>query len=354
MRIGIWTKFSMAGGSEFRAVELANSIRAYSSHESFIFTPSSHMPDKVKERINQIVPIITDVFSVKETIEMLYTMDTLLVINTDSQYFTKVDYWEGKTDQQKSFVDLTKIKQMVYLFNFIVSPARHLAGLSTKCPDVRIMTTNKRFFDELSYKDKHEFVRHIPRMILESPIDPHSVSQEKTPSDKIRIGKHSKGMESKWCIDHVPLIQSINKDYGDKVIWDFMGTSGELKNKLRDIPNVTLRDEFTKPVKEYLQDIDIFLFYITYDRQEPFARVVGEGMASGCPILATDVDGGNRMQVIHGNNGYLCENTNDFYEKIIYLIKNPERIKQMGKNSILLSKFFSSEFIIKKFLMFIE
>jgi glycosyltransferase involved in cell wall biosynthesis len=114
-----------------------------------------------------------------------------------------------------------------------------------------------------------------------------------------------------------------------------------------------MRDEFSVPVKEFLQNIDIMLFFIDFTRQEPFARVVAEGMASGCPIVATDVDGGNRMQVIDGNNGFLCANTNEFYEKLVYLINNPEMIKTMGKNSILQSKFISSEFIINKLMMFI-
>ncbi len=56
---------------------------------------------------------------------------------------------------------------------------------------MKILTANHRFLNELGWKDKHEPVRHMPRMVLESPIDPESVSSEKVGFDKIRIGKHS-------------------------------------------------------------------------------------------------------------------------------------------------------------------
>jgi len=355
MNIAVMSKMHIAGGSEFRAAELASSIQRHTEHNAFIISSDSAIPEKVMDRIDSEVEIIEDIFNEdKPLVERFYEMDCLIVINTDSKDFTKLDYWEGKTDKHKHFVDVSRIPQMHFIFNFIVSPAEHLWKLDEKCDRVGILPTNKRFFDEIGSKDKHKRVRHLPRMILESPIDLNSVTTEKTPSEKIRIGKHSKGMGNKWNIDHQPLILSINKDFEDKIEWDFMGTSGEVKQKIKSIPNVTCRPEFDKTIKDYLADIDILLFFIDFKRQEPFARVVGEAMASGCPILATDTDGGNRMQVVDGSNGFLCNSTNAFYEKLKFFIEKPEMIKKMGRNSILYSKFFSSEAIIDKLMKFVE
>ena len=355
MNIAVMSKMHIAGGSEFRAAELASSIQRYTEHNAFLISSDSAIPEKVLERIDPKVEIIENIFHESNPlVERLYEMDCIIVINTDSKHFTKLEYWEGKSDQHKHFVDLSRIPQMHFIFNFIVSPAEHLWQIEKKCKRVGILTTNRRFLEEIGTKDKHKRVRHLPRMVLESPIDPSSVSTEKTSSEKIRIGKHSKGMSSKWNVDHQPLILSLNKDFEDKIEWDFMGTSGEVKQKIKGIPNVTCRPEFDKNIKEYLADIDILIFFIDFKRQEPFARVVGEAMASGCPILATGTDGGNRMQVVDGSNGFLCNSTNDFYEKLKYLIENPEMIKKMGQNSILYSKFFSSEVITDKLMKFIE
>ena len=76
-------------------------------------------------------------------------------------------------------------------------------------------------------------------------------------------------------------------------------------------------------------------------------------MTSGCPIITTN-RGGNKDQVVHGNNGFLCQNLKDFIKYIYILCKNKNLYKAMSENSIRFSKEFSSENIIKKFIGFIE
>jgi hypothetical protein len=350
MKIGIFSKFNMSGGSEFRCVELANAIVKYTEHEAFLLCENK-VAKEIQEKMDEKINLVLD--AVKSP-ELLYSLDNILVVNTDSNSFTTTEYWEGKSDRHNEFIDLTKIKSMTFLFNFIVSPARHLCHIEKLCPNVKIITTNKRFFDEITTKDKHEPIRHLPRMILESPIDPGSITTEKLSMDKIRIGKHSMPMGQKFNEEHLELIKRINKKYGDKVIWDFMGVPKDRKEELANLPNVILRDKFTLPVDVYLQGIHIFLFYPAWKRQEPWARSVAEGLMSGCPVVATDVDGGNRMQVIHGNNGFLCKDLNAFEEHLSYLIENPDMIVKLGQNARLYSRFFTSEEIINKYLKFIE
>jgi len=332
MKIGIHSKFHMAGGSEFRCIEMANAIK-------------KELKDELSKTINPNIKVIKKCF---QHPEMFYEMDCILVVNTDSKEFTQIEYWESHG------IRVEDIRKMVFLFNFIVSPAQYLWEFVDRGIDVRILTGNKRFYDELSTKDKHSKVARLPRMILESPINQNSVYRHKTPSNKIRIGKHSKPLDNKWNEEHLELINSMNEKHGDKIIWDFMGGSNQFNESLKDVPNVILRPQFMIPVPVYLMNLDIYLFYLSWKRQECWARSVGEAMASGCPILATDVDGGNKMQVIDGSNGFLCENHNDFKEKLDFLINNPDLIKKMGKNSMLYSKFFSSEEVTRKFLMFIE
>ena len=51
-KISVFSKFDMAGGSEFRCVELANGIARFSEHESFILA-EKEIPKKL---LNGITP----------------------------------------------------------------------------------------------------------------------------------------------------------------------------------------------------------------------------------------------------------------------------------------------------------
>lgn len=353
MKIGIFSKFAMSGGSEFRCAALASGIAKFTEHDAYLISDRG-LPAKVKDTLHPDVTVIHHAFRSEESVKIFYEMDKLLIINTDSKFFTLVDFWEGKTPQNKIFVDLSKIKQMNFLFNFIVSPARHLCHINKICKDVRVLTTNKRFFNEITTKDKHKPIRHLPRMILRSPINPDTVSDCKIISDKIRIGKHSKGMGGKWNKEHLDVIMKVNQKVGEKVIWDFMGMPRDMINKVKDLPNVITRKEFSLPVGDFLSCIDIFFFFNAWDRQEPWARAMGEGMCAGCAVLANRDNAGNEEQILHGNNGYLFKNSQEAISHLIHLVNNPELIKVMGRNNLIYSREFCSENVIKQLLNFIR
>lgn len=354
LKIGIMSKFAMSGGSEFRCAELASSIASMTEHEAYLISDRG-LPQKVKDKVHSDVNVVLNVFKDEESVKVFYELDKLLIINTDSKFFTLTEYWEGKSEGQHTIpVDLTKVKQMTFLFNFIVSPARHLNHIHKLCGDVRLLTTNKRFFNEITTKDKHKDIRHLPRMILRSPINPDSVKDYKIISDKIRIGKHSKGMGGKWNEEHLEVIKQVNKKVGERVIWDFMGMPSKMVENIKDVPNVITRKEFSLPVGDFLTCIDIFFFFNSWSRQEPWARAVGEGMAAGCAIMANKDNAGNEEQILHGNNGYLFKNVDEAVSNIIHLVNNPELIKVMGRNNLIYAREFSSQNVINQLLRFLE
>jgi glycosyltransferase involved in cell wall biosynthesis len=352
MKIGIFSKFEMSGGSEFRCAELASSIAKYTPHDAYLLAERT-IPIKILDKLDKRVNLELNVMTKEENSKILYEMDRILVVNTDSRDFTKLEYWEGKTTRANVFVDMTKIKQIAFLFNFIIGPAKQLIPLTKKCKDVRLIPANKRFFNEVTNQSRFDTVRHLPRMTLVSPIDPTSVYHSKTYSDKIRIGKHSMSSGSKWNDDHVKVIKEINKKYKDKIVWDFMGMPGSMKRQLKGISNIILRDTFTATVSDYLANIDIFFFFLSWKRNEPFARASAEAMVSGCPIIATADGAGNEEQVLPGNNGFLFKKTEDAIKHLEYLINNPERIKQMGKNSQLYAREYESKTVINKLIKFL-
>lgn len=352
MRIGVFSKVGSSGGSEFRCAEMCNAI-IKEGHEAF-FLCENNLNNKIRAYCNPSVIIYEDVLGdTGKNLSRLYEMDTILVVNSDSQTFSVDDYWEGRTDKHKYYVDLTKIKQFSILYNYVIGPATKLTTIRSKCQDVRIITANKMWFDDITNKAKFEYIRHYPRLHLESPINPNLIANEKTISNKIRIGRHSKAHDCKFNTEYTNLIIRINEKFQDKVTWDFLGVSSSRSNSLENIPNVTTRPEFSIEVGNYLNNIDIFVFFVDWSRDEPWSRSVAEGMMSGCPIIANN-RAGNKDQIIHGNTGYLCNTINDFYKYLCILLENQELRVQMGKNSRIFSMQFTSDKIIKKFIDFIK
>jgi len=67
--------------------------------------------------------------------------------------------------------------------------------------------------------------------------------------------------------------------------------------------------------------------------QEAWGLVVTEAMASGKPVIGSDV-GGIKDQIINGYNGFLVppRAPEALADKILYFLKNQDEIKRMGRN----------------------
>ena len=353
MRIAIFSKFNMAGGSEFRCVELCNGISKFTQHEAFLLSEKK-MPQKLFNYINKKVHVVENCFL---TPEYFYEADVIIVVNTDSRDFSTLDYWTGKSSSHNHGLEIKKLKnkKMFFLYNFIVSPSMHLNQLKEVGIDVRILTTNHKFFDEVTKQDRYELVRILPRYILTSPIDPEKLSIFiREPKNKICFGMHSKRLGNKWNDEIEKLIKDINSRYTkEEVEFRFMGIKKELKKKIEDIENVICIDEDEESVNDFLFHIDIFLFFPEWKREEPWGRVIAEAMVSGCPVIALD-KGGTKDQVLKYNNGFLCKRYNDYFKHIIYCIEHKDIIPEMSKNSIRISKDFYTEMVIGKLIKIIK
>lgn len=352
MRIGVFSKLGASGGSEHRCAELSNGILRHTDHTPVLLCEKD-LNSLIRARLLPGVPVVERVFKpVPQNPAALYEVDRLVVVNSDSYSFATLDYWEGRTEHHASTVDLHAIPQMTFLFNFVISPAQHLWTVAQKCPDVRIICANGDYVREINERPIFQRVRTLPRITLPSPIDPDTVCFEKTPSDKIRIGKHSKPYGYKFNEDHARLIEGLNARYGDRIAWDFLGVPAERREELRRFPNVRVREEYSIAVGEYLRGIDLFLFFISWSRSEPWSRCVAEAMLSGCPVLATD-RAGNRDQVMHENNGYLCGSTEAFHTALAHLIEHPDLIRRLGRNARISARAFESAQVIHQFVEFL-
>ena len=352
MNIGVFSKFAMAGGSEFRAAELATGISKYVGNEAFLLAEGD-IPDRVLERVGEKVHVVSRVLTKKQNVDILYEMDCIIVVNTDCTVFTSEGYWSGNTGRHGTRVDLARIRKLAFIFNFIVSPATKLISLAPLVDEIFIVTTNRRFFYEISDQERYAAVRHLPRLILESPIDQDSMHVDRIHSETVRIGQYSMSMEQKFNEEIVDLVERLNRKFPGRIEWRFMGMPESRALQLAQHANITFHEAFSIPVQDFLQNVDVFLFYPSWKRQEPWSRSIGEAMASGCPVVATK-RGGNEDQIVHGNSGFLCNSIDDFDRFLSEMIENAERIHCLGRNARRYARFFNSQFIVQKLMEFIQ
>ncbi len=100
-------------------------------------------------------------------------------------------------------------------------------------------------------------------------------------------------------------------------------------------------------VKEILSISDVFVLPSYYSEGVP--RVLLEASASGLVLLGTDMPGCNDV-VVDDYNGKIIEikNSEDLFEKMIYVVKDKDRIKEFSKNSIEHVQNFSLDFVTNK------
>ncbi len=353
MKISIFSKFNMSGGSEFRCVELANGISKFTEHNSFLLS-ESRFPSKLLEYVDSDVSVVENSLLAPE---YLYDADCIIVVNTDVNEFSTLDYWLGKSPRHSIKLDIDKFrgKKMFFLYNFIVNPSRNLYQLSDKGIDVGILTTNTKFFNEITKQDRYERVRSLPRYILESPIDQTKLKiSVRDPQKKICFGMHSKRLGNKWNDDIHKLITNINERYSnDQVEFRFMGVKNDLKKRIEKISNVTCLGEDGESVKDFLSKVDVFIFFPDWKREEPWGRVIAEAMVAGCPVIALE-KGGTPDQVLKYNNGFLCKKYPDYYKHVVYLLEHRDVIKIMSHNSIRISKSFYAEAVVNRLMNMVK
>lgn len=143
----------------------------------------------------------------------------------------------------------------------------------------------------------------------------------KHPDDVIRVAKRLKGEGFDFQM----------RMLGNGVLWEEM-------NQL--IKDLGLQDCVqlvgavpSDQVRSYMESASIYLF--TSDRNEGWGAVLNESMNSGCAVVACDAIGAVPFLMKDGENGlcYHSGNQNELYEKVKYLLENPQVCRKLGENA---------------------
>jgi len=121
---------------------------------------------------------------------------------------------------------------------------------------------------------------------------------------------------------------------GFSFVWHVLGTGYEydaITARIRelDLEDCVCLDGVTDNPYKYMKNCDLFVLPSGW---EGFPTVTVEAKILGCAVLATDVSG-IREQIIHGESGWICENTEDgIYEGVHNCIQNIALLKHLKKN----------------------
>ena len=340
--IGIFSKLGMPGGSENRVLQLANSFSE--RVHTYIFAEKSFSP-KLKSKLNHNVILRENSVFSQKTIHEMSGVDKLIVVNSDSYSFCKPAYWNGKQGKHhKNDIDISQIETLAFLFNYVVSPAKWLANLHEVNPNIKIMTTSDWFTNNINTENKFEKLRklNLPIQQVNSPVS-IDYAQEKIPSDKIRINRHSMAFSYKHDQENIIVVNKLCEKYGDKISFHWVGVPSDVRNIHSDDKNarvsyrrelekheqVKTSKEYSIPIPKLLSETDIMLFYISRYRKEPWPRTVAESMMAGC-CCVTNNNYGMAEQIKSGETGFLFNDTAEAIKQLSDLIENPDKIKEIG------------------------
>jgi len=207
---------------------------------------------------------------------------------------------------------------------------------------------NKNFFIKFLLKDKIKIIMKNAKLVIVGNeylanyarkagaknilLLPSSIDLNKyTYSDKFNINNFKIGwigtpMTFKYINPILEIILEFCKNYNSKLI--LIGANSEYFNS----NYIEYKKWYENREIEYIKDIDVGLmplFDTPWERGKCGYKLL-QYMACGRPVIASPV-GINNEIIIHGINGFLVKNVEDWYKYLLILYNNINLRKKMGK-----------------------
>lgn len=221
------------------------------------------------------------------------------------------------------------------------------------------------YFDVLCYTSeyflkKDHFVFNnkstLKEIVLYHPVFKDRPKQKLFSNNKpITIGRISRDHIDKFSEDTKDFYEYLEK-YNFNFI--FLGAKKTLNNFF---PQKTSKknwlifgeEELTK--EDFFNKMDIFLYKTSRQYKEYFGNVIIEAMYYGIPAVTENRDS-YKEQIIDKITGFLCDNNDEFYKRILELKENVKLREKISKNSqnYVMEKFNLEEFKFNHVMKFLD
>ncbi len=166
----------------------------------------------------------------------------------------------------------------------------------------------------------------------------------------INVGRQDPSKDYSTLYKATVLIYS---DYKRLVFWQ-VGNKDYLPEKIKTDENLILISSGRIKQKELVNYYHAADVYVSSSKHESFGKVLIEAMAAGLPVVATATTGSQEI-IKDGLNGFLVPigDSQALARKILYLLNNPAKAKEMGENGRqMVKERFDQQKIIKKIIDF--
>ncbi|MCP5268207.1 MAG: glycosyltransferase family 4 protein [Zoogloeaceae bacterium] len=142
------------------------------------------------------------------------------------------------------------------------------------------------------------------------------------------IGRHSRDDISKHHPDDLSIWRMLAwQGYNLRL----MGAN-HLRNKLHEIPTLEILDVEQEQTGVFLAQLDCFFYRTAPGIPEASGRVVIEALAAGIPVVVSE-NGGYIDWIDNGINGFIIENQEEAFDRIIELGENRALRSKMSQNA---------------------
>ena len=144
--------------------------------------------------------------------------------------------------------------------------------------------------------------------------------------------------ERKGLIETLEIFNNIIDFIPKEVVFIIIG-DGEIKYKIEDFiknnPNLKTRIILKGKITNSDKLNDFFNRSLISISMNQAGLSVLHSFANGVPFLTlkNSISGGEKWNILNNSNGYLCKNKEEFKNKLIFYLNNPEACVKMGKKA---------------------
>lgn len=211
----------------------------------------------------------------------------------------------------------------------------------------------------LTKSDKHDYIEkegipssRVTQIYNPSPIETNTLL-EHSQNKILAIGRFAEQKGFDLLIETWSYVEKKYQDWFLEIVGEGAGKK-ELEDKINSLglKNVII-SPFVKNVRQKYADASI---YVLSSRYEGLCLVLLEAISMSLPIVSFNCPKGPEEIIEDGVNGYLVPplNTKMLADKLMLLMGDVEKRKEMGKNGYLLSKKFKIENITAQWINLLE